>query len=52
MYTERFKYFTIKDWSAAVSFIRNRIAHQPNSIRFRFTPWVRHGRLARSRVRC
>src|SRR5260370_41698034 len=25
---------------------------QPNSIRSRFTPWVRHGRLARSRVRC
>jgi hypothetical protein len=24
---------------------------QPNSIRSRFTPWVRHGRLARSRVR-
>src|SRR5262249_49051578 len=25
---------------------------QPNSIRSRFTPWVHHGRLARSRVRC
>jgi hypothetical protein len=25
---------------------------QPNSIRSRFTPWVRHRRLARSRVRC
>src|SRR5262249_18479193 len=25
---------------------------QPNSIRSRFTPWVRHDRLARSRVRC
>ena len=25
---------------------------QPNSIRSRFTPWVRHGCLARSRVRC
>jgi hypothetical protein len=23
---------------------------QPNSIRSRFTPWVRHGRLARSKV--
>src|SRR5215471_9011113 len=25
---------------------------ESNSIRSRFTPWVRHGRLARSRVRC
>jgi hypothetical protein len=25
---------------------------QPHSIRSRFTPWVRHSRLARSRVRC
>src|SRR6516225_11097186 len=25
---------------------------EPNSIRSRFTPWVGHGRLARSRVRC
>ena len=25
---------------------------QPNSTRSRFTPWVRDGRLARSRVRC
>ena len=23
---------------------------KPNSIRFRFTPWVRHGRLARSKI--
>ena len=32
--------------------LKSPVEIEPRSVRFRFTRWVRHDRLARSRIRC